>query len=32
MRLETLKAYAKGRDYTFTFETDTALPEDMELL
>ena len=27
----TLKAYSKGRDYTFTFETDTALPEDMEL-
>ena len=27
----TLKAYSKGRDYRFTFETDTALPEDMEL-
>ncbi|MDE6483591.1 MAG: hypothetical protein K2L01_07540, partial [Rikenellaceae bacterium] len=27
----TLKAYSKGRTYSFTFETDTALPDDMAM-
>ena len=27
----TLKAYSKEQEYAITFETDTALPEDMEI-
>ncbi|MDE6483301.1 MAG: hypothetical protein K2L01_06050, partial [Rikenellaceae bacterium] len=27
----TLRAYSKGRDYTFTFNTDTAIPEGTKL-